>query len=97
MKSIIIFICFVKLYGIKQFVKVIPEEVGSPEQKYISEDINYVKQGKIDFGDEILRYNGRLYYKDPFAYYGPKETYKSVYEEEKESFVVNLLLKRPQL
>jgi len=33
---------------------------------------------KITREDEIKKYNGKLYYKDPNQYYGPMQTYKDI-------------------
>jgi hypothetical protein len=88
MKLIILGLVYINCLR-KQSVEVIPEELSFDKQIDIqSKGQIYIKEGKRDFGDDILKYNGRLYYKDPIAYYGPKVTYSKMYEQEKDNFLV---------
>jgi hypothetical protein len=91
MKFILILLAVVNALNLNQHVEVIPDEISLHTPEVIPRESSYVKEGRKDFGDDILKNNGALYYKDPFAYYGPKVTYDKIYIPEKENFVVILL------
>jgi hypothetical protein len=72
---------------ISQYVEVIPEEI-SPYYMTTASQPYYKLEHRIDLGDDILRHNGRVYYKDPAKYYGPDNTYDKVYENDDIKFLV---------
>jgi hypothetical protein len=73
-------------YILCDVVEVIPDEISTI---HIIEPIyDYKSENKIDLGQDLSRYKGKLYYKDPKIYYGPKERYKDVYENKDIKFLV---------
>ncbi len=81
------FILFLLYNVISQYVEVIPDEISTVYVEEIPKP-DYKYEHRIDLGDDILKHNGRVYYKDPFKYYGPEETYHRVYENDDIKFSV---------
>ena len=73
-------------YIYTDIVEVIPDEISTI---HIIEPVyDYKSENKIDLGQDISKYNGKIYYKDPKIYYGPKDRYKDVYENKDIKFLV---------
>jgi hypothetical protein len=68
-------------------VEVIPDEISTVYVEEIQQP-DYKYDHRIDLGDDTLRHNGRVYYKDPSKYFGPEETYDNVYENNDIKFSV---------
>ncbi len=84
------FLIFLFYNAICQLVEVLPDEIEtyyySPNKHYV----DYKYEHRIDFEDDILRHNGKVYYKDPSKYYGPDNTYYNLYENNDVKFLVNI-------
>lgn len=51
-----------------------------------------LNKNKISLEDRSQKYNGKLYYKDPQQYYGPKQTYSEIPELEPDKFYVKYFI-----
>ena len=81
----------------KQLVEIIPDEIFYPEPvKYFPENKIYnldkfnsdLNLQKINLEETSMKYNGKLYYKDPQNYYGPQQTYRDIPNLEPDKFYV---------
>jgi hypothetical protein len=89
MKVIIFLLSFIFINN-KQLVEVVADEISFDKPINTGQPIDYIKEGRRDFGDDISKYNGKLYYKDPKPYYGPSVTYSKIYENDSnKKFLVN--------
>ena len=51
-----------------------------------------LKKKKVNLEDSSRKHNGKLYYKDPQQYYGPRESYNDIPEPEPDKFYVKKII-----
>ena len=73
-------------YIICEIVEVIPDEISIIHK--IEPIYDYKPVNKIDLGQDISKNKGKLYYKDPKIYYGPKTRYSDIIENKDVKFLV---------